>query len=158
MNRAIVVAVFLASAPLTLACGKSGADTQNQVNEAQEKASQQIGQANAQATQAHAQAEQDIAAAQADFVQIREDYRHTQQTNIDALDKRIADLNAEMTTASPDRKSALKSALPGIHAQRESFVRDLRALDDTSMSTFDGAKARLDKEWSDLKSAVDSVS
>jgi chromosome segregation ATPase len=158
MNRAIVVAVFLASAPFTLACDKSGADTQNQVNEAQEKASQRIGQANAQATQAHAQAEQDIAGAQADFEQIREDYRHTQQTNVDALDKKIADLNAEMATAAGDRKSALKSALPGIRAQRDSFVRDLRALDDTSMSTFDGAKARLDKEWSDLKSAVDSVS
>lgn len=38
------------------------------------------------------------------------------------------------------------------------FVDDLRALDDTSMSTFDGAKTRLDKEWSDLKAAVDNVS
>ena len=158
MNRAIVVAVFLASAPFTLACDKSGADTQNKVNEAQEKASQQIGQANAQATQAQAQAEQAIAAAQADFVQIREDYRHSQQTNLDGLDKKIADLNAEMATAAPERKSALKSALPGIRAQRESFVRDLRALDDTTMSTFDGAKARIDKEWSDLKSSVDSLS
>lgn len=158
MNRVIVVAVFLASAPFTLACSKSGADAQNQVNEAQDKASQRIGQANAQATMASAQAEQAIAGAQADFVQTREDYRHTQQTNLDALDKKIADLNAEMLTAAPERKSALKSALPGIRAQRESFVRDLRALDETSMSTFDDAKAQLDKEWSDLKAAVDSVS
>lgn len=158
MNRAIVVAVFLASAPFTLACDKSGTDTQNQVNEAQQKADQRIGQANAQATQAHVQAEQAIAEAQADFVQIREDYRHSQQSNLDTLDKKIADLSTEMLTATPDRKSALKAALPGIRAQRDAFVDDLRGLDDTSMSTFDGAKARLDKEWSDLKAAVDKVS
>ena len=89
MNRVIIVAVSLASAPFALACDRSGADTQNQVNEAQQKASQRIGQANAQATQASAQAAQAIAAAQADFVQIREDYRHSQQTNLDTLDKKI---------------------------------------------------------------------
>ena len=157
MNRAIVISVLLASAPLTLACEKSGADTQSEVSQAQQNANRQIGQANAQATQAQAQADQAIASAQLDFMQLRENYRHKMQGNLDALDKSIADLNAEAMTV-PAKKSALQSTLPGIRAQRDAFVRDFRTLDDTNMTTFDGTKARLDKEWSDLKTAVDKMS
>jgi hypothetical protein len=158
MNRAIVVSMFLASASLAVACDKSGADTRNQVNEAQQQANQQIGRANAQATQAQAEANQKIAAAQADFLQTREDYRHKMQINLDALDKRIGDLEATQRAAAPKAKTDLHSALRELHTQHDSFVRDFRTLDDSTMDTFDAAKVRLDKEWMDLKAAVDKMS
>lgn len=158
MNRAMIVSVLLACAPFAVACDKSGADKQNQVDEAQQKANERIGRANAQANQAKAQEDQAIAAAQADFLQIREDYRHQMQSNLDGVDKDIADLNAELPTATPARKSEIQSALPGVRAQRDAFARDVGTVDDTNMATFDGAKSRLDKEWSDLKAAVDKAS
>jgi chromosome segregation ATPase len=161
MNRAIV-AVSLVMALGPLACDKSGADTQAQVNEAQDKANKEIGRANAQANEAQNEADRKIAAALADFQATREDYRHKVQSDLDSLDKDIADLDARVRTGSTkaesDLQAKLQAKLPSIHAQRDAFANDFRSIDSASAASFDAFKTRLDKEWSDLKSAVDKAS
>lgn len=159
MKRAIVALTLVAAAlPLANACDKSGADVQARANEAQEQANREIGRANAQASEAQEEANRKIAGAQADFVTTREEYRHKVQTDLDALDQDIAALDSRAQTGSAKAKTDLQAKLPSIHAQRDAFLKDFRAIDRASATTFDDFKARLDKEWSDLKSAVDKAS
>ena len=148
--------VSVAVAPFVVACDKTGAEAQAQANEAQNKANTEVANANSEANQkiAQAQAEADkkITAAQSDFAKTREDYRHAVQSNLDALNKELGELDAKAATST---KADLRAALPALKAQRDAFVADFRALGSASAVTWDGTKARLDKEWSDLKAAVD---
>jgi hypothetical protein len=65
---------------------------------------------------------------EADFAKTREDYRHLMQTDVDAINK------------------------------RDAFVTDMRGIDKVGALGWDAAKARLDKEWTDLKAAADKAS
>ena len=156
-----VFALTLAAAPLAVACDKSGADAQAQANAAQTTANHDIANANSEANakvnEAQATADQKIAAARADFAKTREDYRHTVQTNVDALDKTIAQLEAKAKTSTGKTKADIDARLPALKAQRNAFVSDVRALDSATAMTWDSTKARLDKEWADLKTAADQV-
>jgi hypothetical protein len=161
MTRSILISltcVSLAVAPFMVACDKTGAEAQASANEAQNKANTQVANANDDANkkiaQAQSEADQKIAAAQGDFSKTREDYRHSVQTNLDALNKKLADLDAKATTTP---KPDLKAALPALKSQRDAFVADFQALGTANAVTWDGTKARLDKEWSDLKTAVDKA-
>jgi hypothetical protein len=162
MSRSIFISlacVSLAVAPFVVACDKTGAEAQAQANEAQNKANTQVANANGEANQkiiqAQSEADKKIAGAQGDFAKTREDYRHTVQSNLDALNKEIGGLDAQATTS---KKPELRAALPAIKSQRDAFVADFAALGNSSAVTWDGTKARLDKEWSDLKTAVDKAS
>lgn len=162
MTRSILVSLAclsLAVAPALVACDKSGADAQTQANEAQNKANTEITgaqvEANNKANQAQAEADQKIAAARSDFGKTREDYRHDMQSNLDSINRKIADLDAKALSTN---NASLKSSLVSIKAERDSFASDFGAVTRTTAVTFDDAKARLDKEWSDSKAAVDKVS
>ncbi len=155
MHRAVILSILFAAAPLGVACEKTGADEQAKANQAQEQANRDIGRANAQATEAQRSADEKIAAAQADFLKLRDDYRVSSTSNLDSIDKQIADLDAK-AAGSPNR-AKLRAALPAIHAQRDAYASDLHSVDGANAATFDAVKARLDKEWSDLKSAVDDA-
>jgi hypothetical protein len=158
MNRALVVSLVLASVPALVACDKSGAEAQQQVNEAKQQANREIGQANAQATESQAEAERRIAAAQADFLKSREDYRHEKQLDLEKLDQDIAGLDAKVKSQQTAKgKSDMQAKLSGIHAQRDAFASDFRSLDNATMATWDDAKLRVDKEWSDLRAAVEKA-
>jgi hypothetical protein len=154
-----LASLSLCAAPFVVACDKSGAEAQAQANEAQNKANTETANANSEANQkiAQAQSEADkkIASAQSDFAKTREDYRHTMQTNLDAVNKEIGDLDAKVATA---KKPDLRATLPALKAQRDAFVADFGSLGAVSATTWDGAKARLDKEWADLKAAVGRAS
>lgn len=154
-------ALTLAVAPLAVACDKSGADAQAQANAAQTSANRDIANANNEANtkinEAQATADQKIAAARADFAKTREDYRHTVQSNLDSLDKTIAQLEAKSKTATGKTKADIDARLPSLKAQRDAFVNDARSLDSATATTWDATKARLDKEWTDLKTAADRV-
>lgn len=154
-------ALTLAAAPLAIGCDKSGADAQAQANSAQASANRDIAnatnEANAKINEAQAEADKKIAAARADFATTREDYRHQVQTQLDALDKEIAQLDAKAMTATGKTKADINARLPALKAQRAAFVNDVRSLDTTTATTWDATKARLDKEWADLKSAADQV-
>jgi hypothetical protein len=158
MSRRTLLCLALAAAPLAVACDKSGADAQAEVNAAQNKANAQIARANEQVatTGALAQSEADkkISAVQADFAKTREDYRHTVQSNLDDLTKRLADIEVKAkTSTTPD----LHATITALRAQKDAFVADYQSLASASPVTWDATKARLDKEWAALKAAVDKV-
>lgn len=103
---------------------------------------------------ANMQADEKIAAARADFERSREDYRHSRQKDLADLDRDIATLDARDRTATDKARSDLDANLPVIHAQRETFVRDLKSLDVQSPATWDASRQHLDDEWNALKTNV----
>lgn len=107
--------------------------------------------------QAQTEADKKIIAAEGDFATTREDYRHTVQSNLDAPNKRLADLDVEARTAGAAIKPDLAATVPALRAQRDAFVADFQSLSNASAPTWDATKNRLDKEWAALKSAVDKV-
>jgi hypothetical protein len=166
MNRSIATcfALALAAAPLALltaACDKSGTEAQAEANQAQNKANADIANANnvvrTTGAQAQTEANEKIIAAQADFATTREDYRHSVQTKLTALDKELLDLDVKSKTPEGMKKPDLRATLPALRAQRDAFVADYGTLANVDPVTWDATKARLDKEWAELKSAVDKA-
>jgi len=158
MNRHIAslgLAVALCS-PL-FACDKPGATEQQREDKASQQAEQARQEANQNAASAQANADKDIAAARTDFEKAREDYRHERYTDLADVDRKIADLDAQARTATGKVKADLDSHMPSVHAQRDAFARDMQSLDRSSGATWDSEKANLDKEWDDLKSAVQNA-
>jgi len=158
MSRHTLLCLALAAAPLAVACDKSGTDAQAEVNAAQNKANAQIAQANEQVTTtgalAQSEADKKIIAAQADFAKTREDYRHTVQSNIDDLSKRLADLEVKAKTSTAPN---LRATVAALRAQQDAFIADYQSLASASPVTWDATKTRLDKEWTALKAAVDKA-
>jgi predicted nuclease of restriction endonuclease-like (RecB) superfamily len=133
MSHSIPLYLALLTVPLGVACAKNGAD--------------------AQAVPRSGTAE----TAQSDFAKAREDYRHEKQSGLDLLDKTITDLEGKEKIARLKAKTALDGAIPAVQAQRAAFTVDLRAIDDAGAAEWDSTKARLDKEWSELKAATDKA-
>jgi hypothetical protein len=131
MPRFIVFCLALSAVPLCLACDKEGADMRAGAELAE--------------------------AASSDFTKAREDYRHQKQTDLALLDKGIADLEAKEKAGAARTRTDLHEALTSLKAAREAFVGDLHAADSASASTWDSTKARLDKEWADLKATADKA-
>jgi len=164
MNRTYLAALLttLTTAFAVTACDKSGADAQEQANKAQAEANKDINKANAEANKtsvgAQAEADKKIAQVQADFAKTREDYRHKVQSDLDALDKKIAEVDAKAKTATGAKKTELDANLAGVRTRREAFGKQFNTLGSTTATEWDGTKARLDKAWTDLKDAVDKIS
>ncbi len=159
MIRSSINAVGLALA-LVLAGGcDKAADEQQKATNAQLQANQKIVEANQEADRkaaaAQAEADKKIADAQASFLKMREDYRHDTTGKLVDLDHKIADLEAKSKTSSGKKKADLDAQLTQIRAQRATFADDWKQLETASAATWDSTKARLDKEWTDLKSLVD---
>jgi hypothetical protein len=152
----IAGAMLCFAAPLA-GCNDAAAD-QAKVNQAQSDANAKIAAASADADakirSAQADADKKIAEAQQSFTKLREDYRHARTVDAADLDKKIADLDAKAATATGKAKADLTASLAAIHASRDRFMADFNALEMASASTWDAAKANLDKEWSDLKAQV----
>jgi hypothetical protein len=158
MNRHIAslgLAVALSS-PL-FACDKPGATEQQREDKATQQAEQAQQNANQQAAGAQANAERDIASARAEFERNREDYRHQRYEDLAKLDRRIADLDTRASIAHGKEKTTLDAHMPSIHANRDAFVRNLQGLERSSGGTWDAEKVNLDKQWDDLKAAVDDA-
>lgn len=135
---------------LVFACDKSGAEAQREADKAQAEA-------NTKTTSAQVEADKKIAAADKDFAKTREDYRHDIQSKLDDLDKKIADLDAKKMKATGKTKAKLDANLPNVHAQRDAFAQDFMSIQNDNATTWDASKARLDKEWTALKDAVDKA-
>jgi hypothetical protein len=133
MSHSIPLYLALLTVPFGAACAKNGAD--------------------AQAVPRSGTAE----TAQSDFARAREDYRHEKQSGLDLVDKTITDLEGKEKIAGAKAKTALDSVIPAVQAQRAAFTGDLRAIDDAGAAEWDSTKARLDKEWSELKAATDKA-
>lgn len=142
MNRTMAVLTALALG--IVACQKSGSETEQEINQAQEQASTEI-------TSARVEANKKIAATERDFDKTREDYRHDMQSKLDKLDKDVADLDAKVVTATGSKKADLQAKANALHAQRDAFADDVKALATTPAASWDSTKARVDKEWSDIE-------
>ena len=160
MNRtfATLTTLFVLGAA---ACQKSGKETQQEVDNAQAQAQTEITnaqvQANDKANSAQAKADEKINEATRDFDKTRDDYRHDMQSNLESLDKKIANLDEKVVKANGDRKVELGNKSSTLRAQRATFAADLKSLDNATAANWDATKARLDKEWSDIKSSSDKI-
>jgi hypothetical protein len=160
IGGSILSSAMLSLVVFVIACDNA-ADNQAKANAAQAEANDKIAQAradaDAKARAAQDDADQKIADAHANFMKIREDYRHSMTTNLTDLDKKISDLDAKDRKVTGKTKADLATSLSAIHASRDRFQADFNNLESASATTFDSAKASLDKEWSDLKSMVDKA-
>ena len=160
MNRSIatLATVFVLGAA---ACEKSGKETQQEVDNAQAQAQTEITNAQVQAKDtanaAQAKANEKITEAERDFDKTRDDYRHTMQSNLATLDKKIADLDTRVIKSTGDKKVELTNKASTLRTQRATFADDVRSLDTATAATWDATKARMDKEWSDIKSTSDKI-
>jgi hypothetical protein len=157
MIRPIALTLTGLLAAASLGCDKAGATERQR----EEQANQQLEQARNEASQrtlsAQAAAEKDIAAARAEFEKRREAYRHDRANDLTDIDKRIADLDAKETVSKDRTKARLQTDLSVIRAKREALIRDMDALDRATAATWDEEKAKIEREWDGLKSAVDKV-
>jgi hypothetical protein len=145
----------LAAAFMTLAaCDQPGVTEQQKVQKAAQTNADQQDRAARESASAQADMNQKVASAQADFEHVREDYRHSKQTDLDDLDAKIAKLEATDSAATGKAKADLDARLPQVRAQRAAFGADFRALQSATAVSWDDAKARVEKEWDALKSAV----
>jgi hypothetical protein len=160
MIRSTILATAVVAILFPLGCDKAS-DDQQKANAAQTEANGKIATATTEANQkvntAQAEADKKIADAQANFMKLREDYRHSTTTSLVDLDKQVTDLDAKAGLATGKGKTALATSLRQIHSARESFVADYKTLETASATTWDATKARLDKEWTDLKALVDNA-
>lgn len=160
MNRTLFA--FALFAPLSvMACDKSGTEAQQKADKAQAEANREMNQASAEATtkitNAQVEADKKISDAERAFVKTREDYRHDMQTNIADIDAKLADLDAKAKTVVGKKKVDLDHSLPGLHARRDELARAVQSVGSETAATFDSTKARIDKEWKDLKASIDKA-
>jgi hypothetical protein len=158
MTRQLLVGGFLTSFMLIGGCEKA-ADQQQKAVEAQNKANDKIVEASKEAQQkvnnAQAEADKKIADAQASFNTMREDYRHKVQAELIELDKKVADLEAKALKEKAKAKDELESRAKQIRAAKTTFEQHMQGLETATATTWDDAKAKLDKEWSELKAMAD---
>jgi hypothetical protein len=152
---ALTLAALLSAS--VVGCQKPGEKEQNAEGVANQQAADTQNEAARKVAAAQAAADEKIAAARADFEKAREDYRHSKQVDIDNLNQKIADLDANDKTATGKTKAQLDAQLPAVHAQRDAFLNDLKSLQFATPASWDSARARLDKEWDALNDSVKSA-
>lgn len=158
MNFKPLIAAVVCALSLT-ACDKA-ADEQKKANEAQAKANEKIGEVAREAEekikQAQAQADKKIAEAQAAFMKLREDYRHSTNEQLVELDKKIADIEVKAKKSKAKAKTELDLKVKQTRAARDAFVTDYKEIETATAVTWDETKARLDKQWADVKAMSDT--
>jgi hypothetical protein len=163
MSRSTLLCFTLAVAGLAVACDGSGAETQARIDQANSAAAAAAAVAEAGATAsakiqgAESHAAETIAAAQADFATTREDFRHKTQSDLDGLQRKMDEMDAKAKVASGNAKSDLDDTMPALRRQRDSFVSDFHSIDSETAATWDATRARLEREWAQLKTAVDKA-
>ncbi len=158
MNFKPLIAAAVCALSFT-ACDKA-ADEQKKANEAQAKANEKIGEVAREAEEkiklAQAEADKKIAEAQAGFMKLREDYRHSTNEGLVDLDKKIADMGVKAKKSKAKAKTELDIKVKQVAAARDAFVTDYKEIETATAVTWDATKARLDKQWADLKALSDS--
>ncbi len=157
MARIAALAFAALLSTSVIACEKSGEKEQKAEGVANKQAEEATREAYEKAYAAQAEADQKIAAARAAFERTREEYRHSRQSDLDGMNLTIKNLEIKERTLTGKAKVALDTGLPTIHAQRDAFANDLRSLPLTTPATWDDTKARIDKEWESLKTAVNDA-
>jgi hypothetical protein len=160
MTRYSLLATTILSLAVSVSCDNAASDEKKAAGaqaQADDKSAAAMKEATDKVNRAQAEADEKIAAARADFMKLREDYRHETTSNLVDLDHKVANLTTKANQSSGKLRADMEANLKLIHASRDVFDRDYQSLDATAASTWDSAKARLDKEWSDLKALVDKA-
>lgn len=162
MTRSSIFSCAAVALTLTLVAGcDKASDEQQKANAAQAEADKKIAEANKEnavkTTSAQVEADKKIAAAEADFGKRREDYRHTVQGNLIDLDKKIELLEAKSKTATGKAKTDLDANLAAIRTRRQAFTANMTQVDTATAIQWDNTKAKVDKDWTDLKAMVDKA-
>lgn len=134
----------------SFACDKPGNDAQKKIDNAEQQGSTEI-------TNAQVKEDKKVAGAEQDFAKSRDDYRHDMQTNLDDLDKKLADLDVKAQRAAGGAKSNLAAKSQSLHAQRDAFARELDSLGSVPPAEWDATKARVDHDWDALKKNTDKA-
>jgi hypothetical protein len=146
-------------AAAAVACDHAS-DEANKAGNAQATANDKSGAAvresNENIETAQAEGDQKIAA-HADFMKMRENFRHETTRNLVDLDRKVDILTVEADHSTGQEKTDRDAGLMQIHASRDAFQKLSQSLDSASESTWDDAKSRVDKEWTDLEALVDKA-
>jgi hypothetical protein len=160
MTHHSILATAVLAGFLAVGCDKA-IDDQTKANNAQTEANDKIAAATKEADQkivaAQSEADKKAADANANFMKLREDYRHLTANNLVDLDYKVGVLEANSRSAANKAKVDLDANLNRIHTKRSEFSADYGAIEAASAMTWDDTKARLDKEWSELKALVDKA-
>jgi hypothetical protein len=70
------------------------------------------------------------------------------QSHLADIDKKLADLDAKVR-----KGGKLTVDIHDLHLRRDAFAADAQNVTTATAATWDGTKARLDKEYDDLKAA-----
>ncbi len=124
-------------------------DAKDKMNSATQEADQKI-------KEAQLTADAKIASAKANFMKLREEFRHTMQSNLIALEQRVSDLEIKAKKATGKERTQIQAKIRQIHARHDAYVNSCKQIEEESATTWDDTKARLDKEWGELKSLLDS--
>lgn len=162
IRSSILFAAAATALSLSLVTGCDRAsDDQKKADNAQAEANKKIGEAQGEATtkitSAQVEADKKIAAAEADFGKLREDYRHKLQADLIDLDKKIDRLEAKSKTATGKAKLDVDSNLTAIRSRRMVLASDVKSVETATAPAWNDTKARVDKDYSDLKALVDKV-
>lgn len=156
MLRRVTVLTALVSALQAVAC-ENAADQQKKVDVAQAKANDQIEAAKKEAevkiTSAQVQVEKKTAEANADFDAMRERFRTKTQTDLDALDRKIAVLDAK--PALGKAKADYDAKMKRIHDVRGSLAGDMNTLKAAPATAWDATKVQVEKALADLTTLVE---
>lgn len=154
----LIPLALLAALALT-ACDTASENRQDKAAAAQRDANEKIHDASAEAAQkmrdAQAEANVKIAAADADFVRARADYRHTMTTDLAKLDEQVAALKAKALKANGEAKRTLEASIADIEGYHKTFLNDYTTIDNGNAAGWPETRARLDREWKELRASVD---
>jgi hypothetical protein len=111
--------------------------------------------ANDKVATAQIEADKKIADAQANFLKLREDYRHTTTNNLVEFERKAAELEGKAKLAKGKARIDMETKLQQIRAGRTAFAADYKQLESETAVSWDATKARLDKQWADLKALAE---
>lgn len=151
-----VTAQTEADKKIAAANNEAGQKVANAQADAKDKIANAVGEADQKVASAQQEADKKVAAAKENFMKLREEYRHTTQTDLIELDRKVTELEGKAKKSAGRVKTDLQAKVKQLHAKREAFVEHLKVLDTESAVTWDETRARLGKEWSEVTTLLDS--
>lgn len=156
MKHAIpILSAALVASALALGCN-SPTKAQQRADEAQQQADDKAAAAQRAAADTQAQATEKQAEAVQVLATARNGYHAQVSDLIVQIDKQSADLQAANLTATPADRQKNLQRMTALAGYRRTLEADLRAVDSVTASNWDATRAGVDKDMSDVKSALSS--
>src|SRR4051812_26541837 len=159
MKRALIVGSWLL---LASGCEKSAQEQQNKAEQAQREANEKSAKAQNEAEQKAGQAQKEandtVRNVHEDLLKDRNDFQVQAHKTVDDVDGRIDSLKVKSQKASAKARNDFEAAMSDVEQKRAAVGADLSRLESQTAQSFDGFKARVNKEIDDLKKSVDTAS